>query len=289
MSSGTSNFDFMSVFGIDAALDARLDRAMALADELERTVNALEEDAKQACRIVATDLGGTPNDVEHPCDTLVARVNTLRASLGSGGFAVSISSVSCGVSLAGVEACAGECLTGLTGVTSAVSCNAPPGSVQVDARVAPQLDAQIDPKCALDFALPYASSCAAQCGARALREVRCSADVDVRIGNGEHTPAEYVAMVENLRRDLPKLAGLAASVGPRAAHLAAEVSKLIDEIASSIDALSDVGKSAERRAVAGAVLATCIGPRLADVIRTGATLESTLTGALQAHAALLGG
>lgn len=275
LTTAANGFDFVSVFGIDAALDARLDRALALANELERTVSALEADAKEACRIVANDLGAIPNETEHPCDTLVARINGIRTSLGSGGFSVSVSSVSCGVSLAGVEACAGECLTGLTGVTSAVTCNAPPGVLQVDA------------SCALDFALPYASSCAAQCGARALRNVHCSADVDVRIGNGE-TPQEYLTMVENLRRDIPKLTGLAASIGPRAVHLSSEVSKLIDDIAASIDALSDVGNAAHRRAIAGAVLAGCIAPRLADVVRSGADLEASLTGALKAHASLIG-
>jgi hypothetical protein len=275
LTTATGGFDFTSVFGIDAALDARLDRALLLAGELEKTVSALEADAKEACRIVANDLGAVPNEAEHPCDTLVARVNAIRASLGSGGFSISISSVSCGVSLAGMEACAGECLTGLTGVTSAVTCNAPPGELRVDA------------SCALDFALPHASACATQCGTRALREVQCSADVDVRIGNGE-TPREYLTMVENLRRDVPKLTGLAASVGPRAVHLAGEVSKLIDDIAASIDALSDVGNAAHRRAIAGAVLAGCVAPRLADVIRTSASLETSLTGALQAHASLLG-
>lgn len=274
LSSMTSGFDFMQVFGIDAVLDARLDRAMALAAELEATVSALEADAKEACSIIARDLGATITPDEHPCDTLVTRVDALRASLGSGAFSMSVSSVSCGVSLAGLEECAGECLTGMAGVTSAVSCGASLGSFNDEAT------------CGLDFALPHASSCLTQCGARSLRQVRCSADIDVRIGHGE-TPQEYWQMVQDLRRDLPKLAGLAASVGPRAVHLAREATQLIDDIAATIDALADAGSATHTRAVAGAVLAGCVGPRLADVIRSSASLETTLTGALRAHATLV--
>ncbi|EYF07206.1 hypothetical protein [Chondromyces apiculatus] len=288
---GDAAFDFAGAFGVDQAMSARLTRMVRLVSELERTATALDTETRATCSALATDLGATPQelsgapaasssaDAPHPCVIAANHLATLRQTLGTAQLSVSVSDVSCTLPRDAVATCAGECLTGQTGVTSAVDC------------------ALTDASCRLDFSLPDASpQCATQCAVRALRDVRCSAQVDVRLGTttdpgsgGSNAPTSdprFTAIAEGLRRDIPRLAGLGASIGPRSIQLGKDVAGLVDDLASTITALTDSKTSTARRIVIGAVLAECLGPQLANAIRSSTSLEATLSQAISLHGAL---
>lgn len=272
-SPGDGDLRLADLFGLDATLSAKLERTLRLTRSLERAALDLDRDARETCSALASDLGAAPGGADHPCEQLARRVKELKQQLGAGGFALSIRGLSCGVPKDALATCAGECLTGQTGVVSAVSCQAPPAAT---------LEA---PECSLDFSLPNAAAqCATACSASTLGAVRCSAQVDVRLGTAELASPEHAAMVAGLQRDLPRLYGLATSVGPRSAALAKDVAALVDEVASSIDALSTSAQSLDRKAVTGAVLAACLGPQLAATVQAGSSLQGALAGAARAHA-----
>jgi len=262
------NVDFAALFGVDSQVSARLARTVRFAAALERSVTELQQQASSACQVVALDLGGTPRAGEHPCQALSRRTQELKQTLGSGGFRASVSGLSCSIPTDAVASCAGECLTGQVGVVSAVNC----------VKTA-------QGECGLDILLPNASrECAAECAVSSLSRAVCTAQVDVKIGTGEVTPPEYVAMAEALRRDLPKLFGIASSLAPRGAAIAAEAVQLVDDLAASIDDLSSGRASLDRRAVTGIVLGGCVAPRLAQVVRESEKLKTALAVAAQAQA-----
>ncbi|AKT43805.1 hypothetical protein [Chondromyces crocatus] len=289
-------FDFATAFGVDEAMGARLARMVRLVGELERTATALDTETRATCSALAVDLGATPAELgtasasasgssatangasasraPHPCVTAATRLAALRKSLGTAQLSVSVSDVSCGIPKDAVASCAGECLTGKEGITSAVDCGL----------------ASSGPSCQLDFALPDASpQCVTQCAVRALRDVRCSANVDVRLGTGDGaTDARFAAVAEGLRRDLPRLVTLGASVGPRALQLGKDVTALVEDLAATIDTLMDGDKAIERRVVIGAVLASCVAPELGGALRASTSLQATLTQAIDLHGALVG-
>ncbi len=269
-SGGGESLDIGSLFGVEPELAAHLQRTLKLARSLENAAAKLDQDVRATCGALAEDLRA-PASSAHPCSVLVTRVEELRRSLGEGGLTMSLSGLSCSLPKSSVESCAGQCLTGQAGVVSAVSCA---GSTT-------------DTDCGLAFSLPNAApECVTECAAASLHEIRCSAEVDVRIGRESVASAEYQAMAEALRRDVPRLVGLATSVAPRAAALASEVATLVDEAAASIDRLSDAKLTNERRWVAGAVLASCLAPELGATVRASASLTRALSGVAQAHASL---
>lgn len=275
---GVPGRDLAVLFGIDVTLAGKITRTMTLLAELERSAKALDTESREVCDAIARDLeegGASAASGGHPCELAVQRLAALRRALG--GFSVSVSDVACGIPRDSIARCAGECLTGRADVVSAVECSAPD-------------------RCGFDFALPDASpQCATQCGARAIRDVRCTATVDFQVAGGVELTLERV---EALRRDLPRLVTLGASMGPRAIELGAQVKALVDDLAESIDALtanapdrstgSESKPLLDRRVVVGAVLAGCVAPALADTLRASASLQGSVSGAVQLHAAFLG-
>lgn len=284
---GAASQELAGLFGIDVALAGRLSRTMKLMAELERSAKALDSDSRAVCSALARDLdldgyAASSPAGGHPCELAAARLASLRQALGTGGFAVSVSDVACGIPRDLLARCAGECLTGRNDVVSSVECK----SADV---------------CGLDFTMPDASpQCATQCGARALRELRCTASVDVRIAAAGGSRQLSAEQVDNLRRDLPRLVAFGASMGPRAADLVKQVKALIDDLGESIDQLtasargtsgrdaSTANAPLDRRVVVGAVLAGCVAPALADTLRASSSLEGSLGGAVALHAALFG-
>ncbi len=283
---GAASQELAGLFGIDVALAGRISRTMRLMAELERAAKALDSESRAVCSALARDLdlGAAASSPAggHPCELAAERLASLRQAFGAGGFAVSVSDVACGIPRDLLARCAGECLTGRTDVVSSVECK----SADV---------------CGLDFTMPDASpQCATQCGARALRELRCTASVDVRLSAAAGSRQLSAEQLDSLRRDLPRLVAFGASMGPRAADLVAQVKALIDELGESIDQLTASARGAskrdastanaplDRRVVVGAVLAGCVAPALADTLRASSSLEGSIGGAVALHAALLG-
>lgn len=252
-----------TLFGIDAATAARLDRARRLAIELDATRAALDAQTREACTLIAKDLDATgplPAAV-HPCSVAATRLDALRTKLGGGAkLVLSIGGATCGVPKNAVGRCAGECLTGDARITSHVTCASESG----------------DGLCSGTFTLPDAGpGCAARCTTRALREATCSADIDLRIeGDGGGTAA---GDLDALRRDLPRIAGLAIDLAPRAGKLAEDVARVVDDLGASIDALSKgpANVGAERRIAVGASVATCFAPALGAAVRASRGLTET--------------
>lgn len=261
--------DIAASFGLDAALGARLERTLRLADALKAAATDLSRQASEVCGALTLDLKGVVGPSEHACAALSRRTRELRQSLG-GALKVSVGSLACSLPGDVLESCAGECLTGQTGVISSVQCGAAsPGA------------------CSLDFSLPNASrECAARCSALALARVSCSAQVQVQLGTTETTPAELLGVAEALQRDLPKLYGLVGSIAPRSAALAAESTAAVDELAATIDSLSSGKATLDRQAVVGIVLAGCVAPRLAEVVQSSQGLRQALGAAAEAQAVL---
>jgi hypothetical protein len=263
------NVNFTQLFGVDSRLAARLERTVRLASALQRSANELEQQASATCQSFVSDVGGRVEPGEHPCVALSRRAAELKQTLGSGGFSAKVSGLSCSLPVDALASCAGECLTGQVGVVSAVSCVAEPSG-----------------SCGLDFALPNASrECAAECAVSTLPRALCTAQVDVKLGTGEVTPPELMAMADALRKGLPRLLGLAASLAPRGAAIANNSVQLVDELAASIDELSSGGAKLDRRAVTGLVLGGCIAPKLAEVVRDSSRLQAALSAATRAQAA----
>ncbi|HEX2876788.1 MAG TPA: hypothetical protein VHP33_36300 [Polyangiaceae bacterium] len=261
--------DFAQLFGIDSQMSARLERTLRLASALQRSANELEQQASATCQSFVSDVGGRVEAGEHPCIALSRRAEEIKQTLGSGGFQVRVSGLSCAVPVDALASCAGECLTGQVGVVSAVSCVTEPGG-----------------SCGLDFALPNASrECAAECAVSSLPRALCTAQVDVKLGTGETTPPELMAMADALRKGLPRLLGLAGSLAPRGAAIANTSVQLVDELAASIDELSSGGAKLDRRAVTGLVLGGCVAPKLAEVVRDSSRLQTALGAATRAQAA----
>lgn len=298
---GSASRDLAEMFGIDVTLAGRISRTMTLLSELERSAKALDEESRNVCAALARDLdAGVPSKLPsqaHPCELASERLAAVRRSLGAGSFAVSVTDLSCGVSKDRLARCAGECITGRVDVVSAVECV---DNARLDANVTEgSARANGANACDLDFRLPEAApSCVTQCGARALRDVQCTASIDVRLGDGGTSPLLTPERIDALRRDVPRLVALGASMAPRAADLVQQVRTIIDDLAESVDRLShedavgERGQAADtlllnRRVVVGAVLAGCVAPAFADTLRAGSALEGSLTGAVQLHAALV--
>ena len=272
----TASRDLVGLFGVDAALASRIARTVALTAELERSARALDVESREICALVARDLAPASSPPlaadasRHPCELAVERLVAARSALGA--LSMSISNVSCGIPKNTLARCAGECLTGRTDVVSAVTCS----SVE---------------SCGLDFSLPDASpACTVQCGARALREVRCNATIDVRSSD----PRWTAERIDALRVDLPRLAAFGDSMGPRAVQLGEQVEGLVDGLAATIDELTaskPAGRTPstellDRRVVVGAVLAGCVAPALAQTLRASSSLGSSVHGVLRLHGAL---
>lgn len=263
--------NFTQLFGVDSQMSARLGRTLRLASALQRSAQDLEQQTSDTCQSFVSDLGGRVEPGEHPCVALSRRVESVKETLGKSNvaFSVRVSGLSCSLPVDALASCAGECLTGQVGVVSAVSCVAEQGG-----------------SCGLDFTLPNASrECAAECAASTLPRALCTAQVDVKLGTGEVTPPELMAMADALRKGLPRLLGLAASLAPRGAAIANNSVELVDELAASIDELSSGGAKLDRRAVTGLVLGGCVAPKLAEVVRDSSRLQAALSAATRAQAA----
>lgn len=297
---GAAGRDLAEMFGIDVALAGRISRTMALLSELERSAKALDEESRSVCAALARDLDtGAPSRLPsqaHPCELASERLASVRQALGAESFAIRVADLSCGVSKDRIARCAGECITGREDVVSAVECA---GNASFDASAEGSARATGTTACGLDFRLPEAApSCVTQCGARALRDVQCTASVDVRLGDASASPVLSLERIDALRRDVPRLVALGASMAPRAVDLVQQVRTIVDDLAENIDRLSHedaVGQRSQaadtplldRRVVVGAVLASCVAPAFADTLRAGSALQGSLTGAVQLHAALL--
>jgi hypothetical protein len=261
--------NFTQLFGVDSQLSARLERTLRLASALQRSAKDLEQQASSTCLSFVSDVGGRAEPGEHPCVALSRRAEEIKQTLGSGGFQLRVSGLSCALPVDALASCAGECLTGQVGVVSAVSCVAGP-----------------EGSCGLDFALPNASrECAAECAVSTLPRALCTAQIDVKLGTGDVTPPELMAMADALRKGLPRLLGLAASLAPRGVAIANNSVQLVDELAASIDELSSGGAKLDRRAVTGLVLGGCVAPKLAEVVRDSSRLQAALSAATRAQAA----
>lgn len=261
--------DLSGLLGVDPAIAARVARVVRLTDEIKATVDALDRETRGACTTLARDLSAQPvSAAAHPCQVAEERFVAFVKSLPQGAsFELSVRGVQCGAPKGLLEQCAGECLTGTSGVTSALACGATSGA-----------------SCSGALSFPNASgACATQCATRALRLSTCAADVDIALSPG----AEHLApVVAALRRDLPKIVGLGVDLAPRAAGLAKDTLTLVDELASSIDALSVGSAPTERRVVSAAALATCAAPQLAEVVRAGASLETSMERTVSLHRVL---
>lgn len=268
--SGESEARVAELFGVDASMAARLDRARRLAAELEETRAALERRTSEVCARLARDLGG-PSDgaasATPPCSLAAARLDALRARLGAGArLTVAVRGAACGVSKEALGRCAGECLTGDASVTSAVVCEERAGGL-----------------CAREFDLPDAGpACRTRCAARALRLATCSAEVDVRVEGGAEAgdagagdEAAIASGLEALRRDLPELVALAVDLAPRARKLAGDVAVVVDDLAVAIDALASRAPDG-RRAAVGASVAVCFAPTLGAAVRASQSLEAAV-------------
>ena len=262
--------DLAAAFGVDRALSARVERMLRLARELETSATKLREETERVCVELARGLSSDALPADRPpCEVALERFRGFESSLTRSGTSLSLSvqSVSCSLDPGELQACAGECLTGQVGVVSQVEC------------------AAVERGCGLDFALPNASSaCATQCAVRSLGLVQCSASVDVQLDGGG---AELVAAVAALKTQLPRLVVLGGELSVRALEALASVRGLVDELAVAIDELNQAGRQAKTSFVGGAVLAGCVGPRLADALRAGIDLETSLTAAARLQHALL--
>ncbi|NLE85503.1 MAG: hypothetical protein GX607_03800 [Myxococcales bacterium] len=262
--------DLAAAFGVERALSARVERMLRVARELETSATELRDETERVCVELARGLSSdvVPAD-RAPCEVAFERFLALKGALTRGGasLSVSVQSVSCSLDLGALQACAGECLTGQAGIVSRVECAATEGG------------------CGLDFSLPNASSaCATQCAVRSLGLARCSAHVDVQLEGGA---ADLVAAVTALKTQVPRLVVLGGELSVRALEALASVRGLVDELAGAIDEVSEVGRNANASFVGGAVLAGCVGPRLADALRAGIELETSLTAAARLQHALL--
>ena len=267
----TDRVNFTQLFGVDSQMAARLERTLRLASALQRSAKDLEQQASDTCQSFVFDIGGQVEPGEHPCVALSRRVKDVKQTLANGGvaFSAKVSGLSCSLPVEALASCAGECLTGQVGVVSAVSCVTEPGG-----------------SCGLDFSLPNASrECAAECAVSSLPRALCTAQVDIKLGTGDVTPPELLAMADALRKGLPRLVGLASSLAPRGAAIANNSVQLVDELAASIDELSSGGAKLDRRAVAGLVLGGCVAPKLAEIVRDSSRLQIALSAAAQAQAA----
>lgn len=266
-----ANADTAALFGVDAKTAARIEQVVELAGELKATATRLDEQTRTLCMTLASDLDPTPVPTGvHPCTAAVQRFEAFSRKLPAGGkLEVNVRGVTCGVPRRALEQCAGECLTGKPGVTSAVSCGAAP-----------------DQPCRLEASFPNASpTCATRCSTRALVLSACSADLDVRIS----TTAEGLApTVDALRRDLPKLVALGGELAPKAVRASKQAAQLVDDLAGTIDSVTSSGNKSERRVVAFAALASCIAPELAETVRAGTQLQTSVDAAVSLHRTVIG-
>lgn len=262
--------DLAVALGVERALAARVERMLRLARELETSATKLREETDRVCVALARGLSpdALPAD-RSPCEVAMERFRGFESTLTRNGalLSLSVQSVSCSLDPGELQACAGECLTGQVGVVSQVECVAADGG------------------CGLDFSLPYASSaCATQCAVRALGLAQCSARVDVQL---DGPVVEAAATVAALKTHVPRLAVLGGELSVRAVETLSRVRGLVDELAVAIDELNQAGRQAKTSFVGGAVLAGCVGPRMADALRAGIELETSLTAAARLQHALL--
>lgn len=270
--SGTGSGDLAKLFGIDATLAAKLERTLRLAGELEETSEAFLAKTNAACRTIATDIDPAPVASDSPCIAAANRLASLRTKLRANGakLAISIDNVRCTIPTKEIATCGGECLTGVPGVVTKLECSASTAD-----------------ECSGDIQLPNAgASCLTRCRARALRLVKCDAEVNVTAEGAPVDPALTTALA-NLKRDIPALIALGTETVARAAKIAGEVGPIVDDVAGAIDAMTSSGSAKERRVAVGAVLATCLAPPLARTVRASQQLAGSLDGAKSLHASLV--
>lgn len=262
-----SPLDLSGAFGVERTLSARVERMLRLAHELELAADKLRGETDRVCTDLARGLSSEALDPNgHPCEMAAERFRSFENTVASGGLSVSVQAVECSLDPLALQTCAGECLTGQPGVLSQVACTSAEG------------------RCGLDFTLPNASpTCTTQCALRSLHLAQCSAELDVRL---EGTAGEPTAALTALRTHLPRLAALGGELSVRAIEATAGVRELVDELAGAIDELNASG-SGTASFVGGAVLAGCVGPRLADALRAGLALEESLNHAARLRHAVL--
>ncbi len=287
---GRADFDLSTAFGIERPLAVRIERMMRLTSELEASATRLNEETKLLCGNLAVALTGQALGAnEDACEVALARANAAWPSLRAAGLSVSAGEISCTIPRDALARCAGECITGKPDVFSRVTCEVAPSAAAnaLDASLAAgtsPVEAAAE-ACGFDFAMPDASlECTTQCGVRALRDVTCAVDVQVRFDGPDAERYQNLALV--LRRDLPRLSALGRSFVPQAARASANVNRFVDDLGAVLDGLRS-NERVERGAVIGAVLAGCVGPRLGSAVRAGAELQATLRSAESIRAGLL--
>ena len=248
---------------------------MRLGAELEAATTSLATGLDKACASLAMDLEPMPIPPGAPtCEVALRRLVAFRERLSTSGLRllVSVKGVRCTTPKSLVEECAGECVTGMTGVVSRVEC-------QTIASAGP-------PTCSGDLALPNAPpACLARCRARALTALSCAADVDVRLEGGSADDPSLATVVERLRASVPPLVGFATEAASRVVEISRTVPPLVDDLGASVDAMTSAPK-ADRRLAVGAALATCFAPALARTVKASARLGTSIDGARQLGAKL---
>ncbi len=284
---GRADFDLSSAFGIERPLAARIERMMRLASELEASAEKLRQETDALCSNLAGAFGEPPPEGANACEVALARTSTALPSLRAAGLSVRVGEIRCSLPQEALARCAGECITGKPDVFSRVTCSAPP-HLAASLATTTTLEGGVEAaaaSCGFDFSLPDASlECTTQCGVRALRDISCAAEVDVRFGDAHAQHYAHVAAV--LRRDLPRIASLARSLMPQAVRVAGSVNGFVDDLGIVIDEMRS-SASVERKAVVGAVLAGCVGPRLGSAVRAGANLQALLGDAERVRAQLM--
>lgn len=271
--SSKGSADLAALFGIDAALAAKLERTLRLAAELEQTSEAFLAKTNATCTAIATDIDTAPIATnESPCVVAATRLSALRTKLQASGakLSIGIDNAHCTIPGKEIAACGGECLTGVAVVVTKIECSS--GGAN---------------ECSGDIQLPNASnSCITQCRTRALRLVKCDADISIAAEGAAVDPA-LSATLAKLKKDIPALIGLGTDGVTRAAKIAGEVGPLVDDVAGAIDAMTSSGSAKERRVAVGAVLATCLAPPLARTVQASKKLAGSLDGAKTLHASLV--
>lgn len=268
-----------TLFGIDEKLAARVERTMALASELEATSAALAKEATSACATVASDLDPAPF-TGSPCSVAATRLDALRTKLTSTGarMTAKLSGVRCSVATDDVGRCAGECITGRPDVVSRVTC----------AGAAPAMPAAPGTsECSGRFELPNASpACLSRCRVRALRTMRCAADLTLDVDGGDAVTPELRASIAKLQADASRVVALGTEVASRTDAVAKEIAALVDELGATIDAMT-TGDRKERQVAVGSVLATCLAPPLARTVEASTKVVHTLDEARQLQASVV--
>ena len=292
-----AEFDWAGNYKVDAAVAGKLKGGLAAAIELKQISDSIDADLKTGCGGLATDLGagGDFKTGDDACKAAIKVIGEVRAKLGAHASAsLDIEPPKCGAEMSVIADCAAKCDATVSPGSAKVECEPGKCDGKCDGEMSGQCAGSCSgscklkgkaeckgtctggcsvemkaPKCTGEVKPPSMSAeCKGHCDAKAEAHVTCTpAHVGVRLDGGADA-ALQMKLKTALEKNLPIIAKIALSMGPRAIKLSGSIKEIVVSLESTVQA---AGSSS---GVTGAQLVACVAAPFKGVGDAMASLQA---------------